>query len=63
VTATFHNAVASDGDGTEKYSVNLVSYDRKAGDKSLVLLVQNPQRAIEKHAETLEAILKSIKVR
>ena len=63
VTATFHNAVASDGDGTEKYSVNLVSYDREAGDKSLVLLVQNPQHAIEKHAENLEAILKSIKVR
>lgn len=63
VTATFHNAVASDGEGTEKYSVNLVSYDRKSGDKSLVLLVQNPQRAIEKHAANLEAILKSIKVR
>lgn len=43
--------------------MNLVGYDRKSGDKSLILLVQNPPRAIAKPAEAMEAVLKSIKVR
>lgn len=63
LTATFHNAQASDGEGTEKYSVNLVSYVRKSGDKSLILLCQNPLRALEKHADAMEAVIKSVKVR
>lgn len=63
LTATFHNAVASDGEGTEKYSVNLVSYVRKKGDKTLILLCQNPLRALDKHGDAMEAVLKSIKVR
>ena len=63
LTATFQNAVASDGEGTEKYSVNLLSYVRKSGDKSLIFLCQNPLRALDKHAETMEGIVKSIKVR
>jgi len=63
LVAVFQHAAASDGEGTEKYSVNLVSYDRKSGDKSLILLVQNPLRAMDKHAEAMEAVVKSIKVR
>ncbi len=63
LTATFQNAQASDGEGTEKYSVNLVSYERKSGDKALILLCQNPLRALDKHADAMEAVIKSIKVR
>ena len=63
LTATFHNAVASDGEGTEKYSVNLVSYVRKAGDKSFILLCQNPLRALDKHADAMQAVIQSIKAR
>lgn len=63
LTATFQNAQASDGEGTEAYSVNLVSYVRKSGDKALILLCQNPMRAIDKHAASMDAVLKSIKVR
>jgi hypothetical protein len=63
LTATFNNAQASDGDGTEKYSVNLISYVRKSGDKSLILLIQKPLRALEKHADAMESIIKSVKVR
>lgn len=63
LTATFQNAVASDGEGTEKYSVNLLSYVRKSGDKALIFLCQNPLRALDKHADTMEAVIKSIKVR
>jgi len=63
VTATFQNAQASDGPGTEKYSVNLVTYARKSGDKSLILLCQNPLRALDKHADAMEAVIKSIRVR
>ncbi len=63
LTATFQNAQASDGEGTEKYGVNLVSYVRKSGDKSLILLCQNPLKALDKHAEAMEAVIKSIKVR
>lgn len=63
LTATFHNAVASDGEGTEKYSVNLVTYVRKEGDKALILLCQNPLRALDKHGDAMEAVLKSMKVR
>ncbi len=63
LTATFQNAQASDGEGTEKYAVNLVSYVRKSGDKSLILLCQNPLKALEKHGEAMEAVIKSIKVR
>lgn len=63
LTATFHNAQASDGEGTEKYAVNLVSYVRKSGDKSLVLLCQHPLKALEVHAEALGGVIKSVKVR
>ncbi|MFZ4595191.1 MAG: hypothetical protein ACOYOF_13120, partial [Verrucomicrobiaceae bacterium] len=63
LTATFNHAQASDGEGTEKYSVNLVTYVRKSGDKSLVLLCQNPLRALDKHGDAMEAVIKSIKVR
>jgi len=63
LTATFQNAQASDGPGTEKYSVNLVSYERKSGNKVLILLCQNPMRALDKHADAMEAVIKSIKVR
>jgi len=63
VTATFQNAQASDGPGTEKYSVNLVTYVRESGDKALILLCQNPLRALDKHADAMEAVIKSIKVR
>ena len=63
LVAVFQHAAASDGEGTEKSRVNLVGYDRKSGDKSLILLVQNPPRAIAKPAEAMEAVLKSIKVR
>lgn len=63
LTATFQNAVASDGEGTEKYSINLLSYVRKSGDKALIFLCQNPLRALDKHADTMTDIVKSIKVR
>ena len=63
LTATFQHAQASDGTGTEKYSVNLVTYERKSGNKVLILLCQNPMRALEKHADAMETVLKSIKVR
>ena len=63
LTATFQNAQASDGAGTEKYSVNLVTYERKSGNKVLILLCQNPMRALDKHADAMVAVLKSIKVR
>jgi hypothetical protein len=63
LTATFQNAQASDGEGTEKYSVNLITYVRKSGDKSLVFLTQNPLRALDKHADAMQAVVRSIKVR
>ena len=63
LTAIFQNAQASDGEGTEKYSVNLVTYIRADGDKALILLCQTPLRALDKHADAMEAVIKSIKVR
>jgi hypothetical protein len=63
LTATFQNAQASDGEGTEKYSVNLITYVRKSGDKSLIFLTQNPLRALDKHADAMQAVVRSIKVR
>jgi hypothetical protein len=63
LTTTFHNAVASDGEGTEKYSVNIVTYVRKTGDPSLMLICQNPLKALDKHGDAMEAMIQSIKVR
>lgn len=63
LTATFQNAQASNGEGTERFGVNLLSYVRKSGDKSLILLSQFPLRALDKHADAMEAMGRSIKVR
>lgn len=63
LTATFSHAQAATRQGNEPYSVNLLSYVRKKGNKVLILLCQNPLSALKEHAAALEAVLQSVKVR
>jgi len=46
-----------------KYSVNIVEYVRAKGDKFLVLISQLPIKGLDEHADELEKIIRSIKVR
>lgn len=61
LTATFHNGLAIN-EGV-KYSVNIVEYVRAKGDKFLVLISQLPIKGLDEHADDLEKIIRSIKVR
>lgn len=61
LTAIFDNAVAIDSE--VKYSVNFVQYVRKGSDKFLLLLSQQPLKALDTHGEALSEIIKSIKVK
>ena len=61
LTATFDNGQAMDG--KDPYVVNFVQYVKKGSDKFLLMFTQYPKAALEKHADNLEAVIKSIKVR
>jgi hypothetical protein len=61
LTAIFDNAVAVDSE--VKYSVNFVQYVRKGSDKFLLLLSQQPLKALDTHGEAMSEIIKSIKVK
>ncbi len=61
LTATFENGQAMDG--KDPYVVNFVQYVKKGSDKFLLMFTQYPKAALEKHADNLEAVIKSIKVR
>jgi len=63
LTSFTHKGVASDGEGTKKYILFLVSYVKKEGDKSLILLCQCPFDSFEKHADTLGEVIKSVQMR
>lgn len=62
LTSVTHKGVASDGEGTQKYLLFLISYVKKEGDKSLILLCQCPFDSVEKYGDTLDAVIKSVKV-
>lgn len=61
LTAIFDNGLAVDGE--VKYSVNFAQYVRKGSGKFLLLLSQQPLKALDKHGEAVTQILKSIKVK
>ena len=61
LTATFENGQALDG--KDPYVVNFVQYVKKGSDKFLLLFTQYPKAALDKHADNVEAVIKSIKVR
>ena len=61
LTATFDNGQAMDG--KDPYVVNFVQYVKKGGDKFMLMFAQYPKAALAKHADNLEAVIKSIKVR
>ncbi|MCX6855387.1 MAG: hypothetical protein NTV80_10845 [Verrucomicrobia bacterium] len=63
LTSVTHKGVASDGEGTQKHLLFLISYVKKEGDKSLILLCQCPFDSVEKYGDTLDAVIKSVKVR
>jgi hypothetical protein len=61
LTATFNNGVAVDHG--VKYSVNFAQYAKEGGDKFLLLLGQEPLKALEKYGDAIEKIIQSIKVK
>jgi len=61
LTATFENGQAMDG--KDPYVVNFVQYVKKGGGKFLLMFAQYPKAALARHADNLEAVIKSIKVR